>query len=309
MWWQIKWSKNAAFGLLPCAGMLRRAKRRLRPYPNPVSEWTLEEGFRLLEFLREGGCQVDGATVLEVGSGWHPVIPLLFSLANAKRVVMVDSQRLIDGATFFGTVLGMEAHAQHIAARIGIDEAVIRSALADPPGDLGELLRRFRMDYRAPCDLAASSIPDGEFNVVFSRALLEHVPPDVLRPLLDRTFRLLRPGGWTCHAVDNSDHWSHSDRRLSRLNFLCHSDRFFGFLTWFNPLDYQNRLRHPEYADLLQKSGFEVVYSMSIPEPKALADLQTLSIAARFRGFVADDLARLDSYFLARHPPLQAATA
>lgn len=302
MRWQIKWAKNAAFGLLPFAGFLRRTKRRFRPYPTTISEWTLEEGLRLLELLREGGCALEGATVLEVGSGWRPIIPLLFSLAGAARVVMVDTQRLMDVDTFAGTVRNLGAYIPRIAARLRMDEAVVRATLADPPRGLGELLHRFRMEYHAPCDLVSSPFQDGEFSVVTSRAVLEHVPPAALRPLFGRAFRLLQPGGWTCHAIDNSDHWSHSDKRLSRVHFLCYSDRMFRFLNWFNPLDYQNRLRHPEYAELLRSCGFEIVISRSTPEPKALADLKTLPIAPRFRVFAAEDLARLDSYFLARHP-------
>lgn len=303
MRWQLKWAKNAAFGLLPFAGALRQLKRRLRPYPADVPGWTLEEGLRLVEMLREAGCEVRGATVLEVGSGWEPIVPVLFSLAGAARVVTVDTQRLMDGATLTGTVSGLVAHAPQIAARLGVEGSAVRASLASPPGDFEPSLRRLRVEYHAPCDVVRSPLPDGTFDIVTSRAVLEHVPPDILRPLLGRAFRLLRPGGWTCHAIDNSDHWSHADGRLSRVNFLRYSDRHFGLLNRFNPLDYQNRLRHPEYAELLRGAGFEVVTARSDPEPKALEDLKTLPVAARFRAFPEEDLARLDSYFVARRPP------
>lgn len=302
MWWQIKWAKNAAFGLLPFAGAVRRLKRRLRPYPTDVPGWTLEEGFRLLDLLRESGCEVRGATVLEIGTGWRPIIPLLFSLAGASRMVLVDMQRLMDGATFAGTVTSLAIHAADVAAHLGLDEPAVRRSLDAPSGGLPELLARFRMEYHAPCDLVSGSLPEGGFDGAVSRAVLEHVPPDILRSLFRRVFRLLRPGGWTCHAVDNSDHWSHGDSRLSRVNFLRHSDRLFAFLNRFNPLDYQNRLRHPEYVGLLRDAGFDVIVSRSVPEPKALDDLKTFALADRFRAFSEEDLARLDSYFLARRP-------
>ncbi|HTK76174.1 MAG TPA: methyltransferase domain-containing protein [Gemmataceae bacterium] len=303
MWWQLKWAKNAAFGLLPFAGAVRRSKRRLRPYPTDVPPFTLEEGFRLLELLREAGFEVRGATVIEIGTGWRPIIPLLFSLSGAARLVSVDTQRLMDGPSFAGTAISLSAHAAEVADRLGLDEQDVRHFLVAPPGELADSLARFRMEYYAPCDLVCSPLPDGAFDGVISRAVLEHVPPDVLRPLLRRVFRLLRPGGWTCHAVDNSDHWSHGDRRLSRVNFLRYSDRLFAFLNRFNALDYQNRLRHPEYVDFLRDAGFDILVSRSDPEPRALEDLKTLPLADRFRAFSKEDLARLDSYFLARRPP------
>lgn len=304
MRWQLKWARNALFGVLPGSGFLRRLARRLRPYPTDIPPWTLEEGLRLVEILREAGASLEGAHVVEIGSGWRPIIPLLFALAGAARVLMIDTQRLMDAATFAGTVENLKNHARLLAERLGEEEGTVREFLSSPPAGLAESLRRFRMEYHAPCDLIASPLPDGSFDLVTSRAVLEHVPPEVLRPLLGRTFRLLRPGGWACHAVDNSDHFSHGDSRLSRVNFLRYSDRFFGFLTWFNPLDYQNRLRHPEYAKLLRQIGFEVILERSKPETRALEDLRSLAVAARFREFSTDDLARLDSYFVARKPVL-----
>lgn len=302
MWWQIKWAKNAALGALPAAEALRRFKRRLRPYPTSVPQWTIEEGLRQTELLREAGFPLRGAKILEIGTGWRPAVPLLFSLAGADRVVMGDSQRLMDPHTFLGTVRELAAQAGSIAARLGLDEAKVRAELEDVPEDLSGLLHRFRLDYLAPCDVVSYPFKDGEFDVVTSRAVLEHVPPDVLRRILERSFQLVRPGGWTCHAVDNSDHWSHEDSRLSRVNFLRYSDSFFDYLNRFNPLDYQNRLRHPEYENLLRELGFEVVISRSTPEPQVLADLQSLPLAPRFQGFPPEDLARLDSYFVARRP-------
>jgi SAM-dependent methyltransferase len=302
MWWQIKWARNAFFGVLPFTDALRRIKRRLRPYPTDIPEWTLEEGVRLLGMLREAGCTIRGASILEIGSGWRPIIPLLFSLAGARRVVMVDTQRLLDEGTFSGVVSNLATRAPRLATQLETDENTVRSALAAPPRKLDQLLSRFRMQYLAPCDLISTALSDGEFDVVVSRAVLEHVPPNILQPLLHRVFSLLRPGGLTCHAVDNSDHWSHADKRLSRVNFLRYSDRVFGFLNRFNPLDYQNRLRHPEYIELLRQSGLEVIISRSDPEPKAMVDLKALPVAARFQAFPVEDLARLDSYFVARRP-------
>jgi hypothetical protein len=302
MWWQVKWAKNAALGVLPAVEDLRRLKRRLRPYPISVPEWTIEEGLRQTELLREVGRPLRGARVLEIGTGWCPTVPLLFSLAGAERVVMADSQRLMDPQTVAGTLRELDSRAGALAARLGIEEAEIHAAFAGVPSDLSGLLHRFRLDYLAPCDVITYPLEDGEFDVVTSRACLEHVPPDVLRRMMERTFRLVKPGGWTCHAVDNSDHWSHSDSRLSRVNFLRYSDSFFDVLNRFNPLDYQNRLRHPEYADLLREVGFEVVIARSTPEPNVLEDLRSLPLAPRFQRFPPEDLARLDSYFVARRP-------
>ena len=302
MRWQIRWARNALCGALPFRQSLRRLKRRLVGYPDDFPDFTLEEGLRLLSLLRESGCDIRGAAVLEIGAGWRPILPVLFSLAGAERIVLSDTERLMDAGTFQATVRHLADRATAISDRLALDDASVRGALETCSRSLDELLARFRMQYLAPCDVASHVIDDGQFDVIISRAVLEHVPPPALRPLLARSFGLLKPGGWACHAIDNSDHFSHWDRRLSRVNFLRYSERMFGLLTAFNPLDYQNRLRHPEYDELLRQAGFEVVLAHSEAEPQVIAELDTIPLAPRFARFAREDLARLDSYFIARRP-------
>jgi SAM-dependent methyltransferase len=303
VWWQVKFAKNAAFGLLPFSERLRALKRRVSPYPTDVPGWTLEEGLLQVEMLRAAGLDLRGKTLLEVGTGWRPIIPLLFSLAGCGRVITVDVQRLMDLPTFAGTARNLAAHAPLIAARLGLAEGEVREALsAGGAGDLEGALRRFRLEYRAPFDLTAGGLPDGSVDVATSRAVLEHVPPATLRSVLAAVYRALRPGGLTCHAIDNSDHWSHSDRRLSRVNFLRYGERTFALLCRFNPLDYQNRLRHFEYLALFRELGFEIVAERAEPDRAALEALMTLPLAERFRAVPHDELAKTDSYIVARKP-------
>ena len=74
---------------------------------------------------------------------------------------------------------------------------------------------------------ATSDLPDASLDVVTSRAVLEHVPPDVIQDIFNESFRLLNANGLACHIIDNSDHWQHGDLRLSRVNFLRFSDFTF----------------------------------------------------------------------------------
>ncbi len=245
-------------------------------------------------------CIRAGRVVLEVGSGWWPIIPLMMRLAGAHRVYLVDTQRLLDVQLLRGIAGKLRERADVIAARLGVDAAHVRATLdcsANAP--LAELLEHFRLVYLAPADATALALDDGSIDIAISRAVFEHIPPVTLARIFTELRRVLNADGGTCHIVDNSDHWSHVDARLSRVNFLRYSESRW---RWFaiNPLDYQNRLRHSDYLHLVQRAGFQIVEDCSVPDPRALHDLERLRVDPLFSTYRRDDLAILTSRFVAR---------
>ncbi len=304
MRWMLYFARNAMFGLVPFPETFRSLRRRIRPYPTTISGWTLEQGIRQVEMLRRAGCELRGARVLEVGTGWQPTIPLLFALAGAGEVVLVDMQRLMDAQTFAGTVHSLRAQSGLLSERLQIPVEEIEARLVLDPRHttLDAMCRQFGFDYRAPFNLCDQALGEKSMDVVCSRTVLEHVPPHVLRSLLSASHGLLKPGGYACHTIDNSDHWAHRDSSLSRVNFLRFSDRTFDWLCRFNPLDYMNRLRHRDYLRMLEETGYEIEWHEVEVCPQALATLPHLPLSERFRGIEPEELAALDSYVLARRP-------
>jgi SAM-dependent methyltransferase len=283
---------NAALrGILPFQHQLRRLKRAVRPYTDNEgnSHFCMTQGLEQLGALRDAGIRVKGADVLEFGSGWLPLIPLLYGLAGARRIVMTDITPLMDAET--------TRRAQTlIAGRIGEVAAV----LGDSPDALLQRLREpFAPEYHAPWDAVAH--PAEDVDIIFSRAVLEHVPEPEIRTFFAAFARILRPGGATCHIIDNSDHWQHKDRSLSRLNFLRYDERdILWRLAQVNAQSFQNRLRHGDYRRLLEAAGFEVIAALGEPDPTCLDDLRHLPLAPAFRPRDHRELAILTSTFVAR---------
>jgi hypothetical protein len=61
----------------------------------------------------------------------------------------------------------------------------------------------------------------------------------------------------------------------------------------FNSLNYQNRLRHPEYIEMLHKAGFRLVRAEHSVDEADLRDLAQMRLAGRFGGFSNEDLATI----------------
>ncbi|MGH6876177.1 MAG: methyltransferase domain-containing protein, partial [Rhizomicrobium sp.] len=152
--------------------------------------------------------------------------------------------------------------------------------------------------YLAPFDSAA--IPDGSLDLIVSRAVLEHIPPDDLQFLMIRLRSKLKRDGLMAHAIDNSDHYEHRDKSISRVNFLTWSPRKHRIVEWLAGNEGENRLRHHEYQSLFEQSGYETVLAASDICQRTRDALPQLRLASPYRFMTQDQLAALGSYYVAR---------
>jgi SAM-dependent methyltransferase len=299
--WQFRCLRNTIVASIPGYGRLRQLKRRFVPYDSVLDDWTIEQGLQMIELLKRAGRSLHGATALELGSGWKPVIPLLLRLAGARQVFLIDSERLLDARLLSRTAEQLAAKSEQLSLRLKVPEQQIQALLLTPMDrDLETAACHFGLKYLAPCDARHLPIPAAAIDIVVSRAVLEHIPKVVLQEIFKEFERILAPtDGFMCHVIDNSDHWAHNDTRLSMVNFLRYSSSVWKRFAK-NPLDYMNRMRHSEYLGLLSDSGFEVVIDDSKVDAAALADIGRLPIDESFRKFAIEDLAILMSKLVAR---------
>lgn len=280
-------------GVIPFQPALRRLKRRIRPYrDDPAnSDYCLTQGLQQIAALREAGIVLEGNEILEFGSGWVPIIPLVFALGGASRVILTDIARLMDATTIERARDVVGGRIADVAQTLRRGEDELRVKLREP----------FAPDYLVPWD--AATHPDASVGIIISRAVLEHLPEAAVRTFLGHFHRILQPGGAMCHVIDNSDHWQHRDRSLSRVNFLRYEEADWRWrLAQLNEQTYQNRLRHSDYRRLIRDAGFVVVGDSGRADARSVQDLQSLPLSRRFQGRDPSDLAVLESLFVARKP-------
>ncbi len=289
--WQFQLAMGLAKAALPFQDDVRRLARKIRPYEaNPVNtRQALDQGLRQVGLLRDAGANLSG-TVLELGTGWLPVVPLLFYLAGAERLVLADIHRLMDDRTFEEVKRVLRDNAGRLADELRVPESLLRARLDRP----------IPYDYFVPWN--PREFADASIDVVISRTVLEHIPADLLEGYMPEFARILRPGGMMCHLIDNSDHWEHHDKTLSRLHFLRYEDNLFWRMLCVRR--YQNRLRHSDYMRLFERHGFDPLFVEAEPDAKSLDDLKSLPLASRFRGRELADLATLTSTVVLRRPAL-----
>jgi SAM-dependent methyltransferase len=205
----------------------------------------------------EAGLSLRDQPVIELGTGWYPVVPVALYLCGFSSITSVDL-------------------VQHMNLE-GLRDVALRFIDLDNRQGLGELLPHYEA-YRLerlrrmventsrpaiPADVCLTlmtgdasrlPLPDGYAGFIVSNSVLEHIYPDVLRPILVEFRRLMRPDGCMSHAVDLSDHFSHLDNSITPYNFLRFSDR--GWRMIDNSIQSQSRLRVDDYRAMFAETGW-----------------------------------------------------
>lgn len=301
MMWQVQVAKNTLKTFLPFQNRLRQLKRGMFGRSDGILESNVYSGgFDQIELLRENGADVRGRTVLEVGCGWYPVIPLMLALAGARRVIMTDVDRLMDMDGLRAAADFLRARKDDLARRLELPpEEITRFLDLAPDGTFEAELASRGMAYIVPFDYDRAP---HDIDIIFSHTVFEHIPREILEDIVGDGCKVLKPGGIMSHGIDHSDHRSHRDPSLNKIDFLRFSAPVWKMLC-LNPHDYTNRLRHSHYVDLFQRHGLEIVHERTFQGESCVSFAQTRSLAPPFDSLPVDDVAKVWSHILARTEP------
>ena len=284
MRWVLKAALQKALGEMPGGGALNYVFQRHVTRKLPRGEVAFRRKFMRAvrhfdAFAEHGAVLPDQAHFYEFGVGWDLIIALTYRALGVNQQTLVDIRRNVRLSLVNETLAHFERVADDLEARAG---RALRPLGRPTLASYEELGERYGIEYLAPRDPRATELPAGSIDFVSSTATLEHVRADDIGPLLAECLRLLKPDGLMRCAVDLHDHFSYFDKTLSPYNFLRFSDRTWRLLT--SPLNYQNRLRYPDYIELLQRAGFEIVAErVGRPPAEDIETLRRLPLAEPFR--------------------------
>ncbi|MFZ4854807.1 MAG: methyltransferase domain-containing protein [Desulfuromonadaceae bacterium] len=133
--------------------------------------------------------------------------------------------------------------------------------------DVDEQQLAERIEYFSPVNAAKLPFSDGEFDLVYSNAVLEHFEQP--REAIEESFRVLMPGGTAVHFIDLQSHNSKGELSLFRLSEAEHKqmsqcyDPEHGLRNilagdWKDQV-FCNRLLAHEWKQLFTGAGFDVL--------------------------------------------------
>ncbi len=266
MHWKLKSKIQNAIALLPSSASYAAYYQMQRRFGglrrvNPVRK--LLAGIETGKLIIEQGWELDQKTFLEIGTGRVILVPLAYWLMGAKKTITIDlnpylKEELI--AESLEYIVNNEVEIRDIFGSLlnqpRFDDLLRYAKTAN--FSTGAFLDLCQIDYLAPSDATDTKLPPQSIDFHTSYTVFEHIPGDTLKQILQEGNRIIRDNGLFVHKVDYSDHFSHSDRNISPINFLQYSDdqwdKYAG-----NRYMYMNRLRHDDFIDLFESVGQDIV--------------------------------------------------
>lgn len=240
-----------------------------------------------VELTRVWNLPVAGQPLMELGSGWKPIIPLVFRMAGAEPIYMIDVSPTMDYAMLaagLAQVRQKSLAAPDYLHKLGLQ--LERLPLKLPP-NFQDALHCLRFIYQV------DDHPYPPVSGIVSHNVLEHIPENDLPTVLHRCYQVLPPEGWMILFIDHSDHIQSHDASISPLHFLRFDDAIWR--KWSVGPFHQNRLRWNEYQELLVEAGFRILVWEKDTYPIYVEEAKSMSLCRRYRSFAPEDLAIIRS--------------
>jgi len=183
-------------------------------------------------------------SIIEFGAGKSLEQNIYFSYIFNNRIkqTVIDINKMIDFTLF------NEANLQ-ISRILNKEKKYDVKSIED-------LKRNYNIEYKAPFNLQKLVNEKKSFDMCINTATLEHLSIDDINLCFGNLKKIIKKNGYISSLIDYSDHYCHTDKNISPLNFLKYSKVEWN--KYNNNYLYQNRLRHHEYKKLFENFNFSI---------------------------------------------------
>jgi SAM-dependent methyltransferase len=253
-----------------------------------------------------------GASVLELGPGDNFGVALRLSAAGARRVTTLDR------FTTWRDTAQQDRIYRALLADLSKEQRTRGAQALTPTAQFGLDKDRVRVIQGVAAEDAATAVGTERFDVILSRAVLEHVNNP--RSAFAAMDALLVPGGLLIHKVDMGDHGLFTRGGHNPLTFLTIPDRLYRWMGEHSGLP--NRHLANWYRDEMERCGYKAWFLVThliaqdgeliphlattpeqmVAEAKPLIDEIRPRLLPRFQGLGDQDLATAGIFMVAQKP-------
>ena len=240
----------------------------------------------MLELCRKYNAIEDGDQVLEVGTGWVHWMATVLRLFYKVEVTVFDvwDNRQLAAYKHYCEQLRQAADKVFVMEPAQREQVYTLLDNISAANTFDELYRMLGFEYLIDPTGALKQFGNDSFDLIVSADVLEHIRQGILLEFVRDSYRVLKPGGYSIHQIDLSDHLSHYDHTSSRKNYYRYSKKMW--TRWLeNEVQYFNRIQRSEWLNLFIMEGFELV-----EERPEFSDLGNIKINKDYNNLSQQDL-------------------
>ena len=228
----------------------------------------------LVKICDELKISLENKSILEIGSGWFPIMPYFFKYKfKVKNIFTYDINKHYQKKAIleFNSAFSNKYNYQ-IAA-----ESNNKYGL--PSG----------VDYYPHSNVINETLP--QVDLIFSRYVLSHAKAEDVVGMHKKFIETYPKGTYIIHFISPSDLRQHGDASISLQDFLQYSKEQWDKIQ--TKYDSHNRLRLPQFIELFKSLGLEVVYltyESSNPDSLNIKLLRELKLHDDYKGYTEEEL-------------------
>lgn len=241
-------------------------------------------------------------TVVEIGTGWYPVVPVGLYLCGAADIWTYDitpllsTSRLHRMLDLFGDSArggNLQKHLPRaLPERIARLQELSKNLGSEPPETF---LEQLKIHVRVQ-DAQHTGLNSNSVDLFVSTGVLEYIPRDGLAGILREFKRIGTSEAVMSHYLNLVDEYSYFDSSIGPFNFLKFSSSRWKYFN--SPLTWQNRLRISDYRQFFAEAGFQITNEKNTSG--TAEDLAKIRIAPEFEKYAREDLLVLISWLAAK---------
>lgn len=286
MKWQVKLLIQSVLAHAPGGERVNYRLQWLNGRYEPVrmKSRVLEQARRLSKLIPH----IQNGVIVEVGTGWELITPILFYLFGSSRIHTYDHVRHLRFEVPQIVINSLDSTELSEISGLPERELQERIHILKKCSTLDNLLTVTQIEYFAPGDACKTGLTPHSIDLFFTYEVLEHVPEAVLDGLVAESKRILKPTGIAYHAIEPGDHYTRDD---SHINHYRYPEWFWAPMVK-NNISYHNRLIASQFMKCFEKYGALIsLVNNKVSEREIAALRNGFRTNSRFSSFSPEDLA------------------
>ncbi|NHN27028.1 hypothetical protein FIA58_015195 [Flavobacterium jejuense] len=264
--WKIKATLQKILSLSLLGDKLNHIPVTLsQEYHKNVFSYQSHECIRKFDYCKSDFLKKD-RVALEIGTGYSAISVVVLRLLGFKKIVTVDvtsdlifssfkkQSKYLNEDVFLNEIVSKSIYSKNEILKL-IDVILSKETF-------NELFEFLNVIYIAPYQFDDIEKHVLSIDYITSQVVLEHVHPDILNSLFEKTCKWLVDDGLSVHTINFIDHFANpgffQDKSISEFNFLRFSDKYWNYWAG-NSIAYTNRLSYVYYLELCEKNKLTVV--------------------------------------------------
>ncbi|MFK7899336.1 MAG: class I SAM-dependent methyltransferase [Cyclobacteriaceae bacterium] len=300
--WKIKAVVQKVISFFPYKEHLNYFFQRFVTKGNHLTDeyfqFKLNHALQHVKYLQTYGKPSPTNKILELGTGWYPIIPIGYFLQDLGTVYSVDLYNWLTKKSFLLTIQKILKWKElnkvnSFLPLLKPERWAILQHINDHPSQYTKerIAKAIGLIYLVE-DARKLPIEDRSVDFICSNNTYEHIPSKTLRAILDEFKRVLIKEGVMSHFIDMTDHFAHIDKSLTLFNFLQYSEKKWNLID--NAIQPQNRMRLKDYHTLY--SSLSIPITTSKTNSGRIEDLRKLSLHPDFEKYTEEELAICHAY-------------